>query len=89
MYLALLSKYPSDTSVQDGYHVAEVTWRALSRLHTDQRYASFFNSVKEECFIICDPPVLLRQRQLSRRIDDGAAQHTFSTVECYYRKESN
>ena len=26
-------------------------------------------------------------RQLPRRIDDGAAQHTFTSIECFYRKE--
>ena len=76
-----------DTSVQDGYYVAEVTLRALSRLRTDQRFASFFSSVKVECATRCDPPVLPRQRQLPRRIDDGAAQHTFTSIECFYRKE--
>ena len=50
-----------DTSVQDGYYVAEVILRALSRLRTDQRFASFFSSVKEECATRCDPPVLPRQ----------------------------
>lgn len=76
-----------DANVQDGYCVAEVTLRALNRLCTDQRFTSFFSSVKEECVTRCDQPVLPRQRQLPRRMDDGAAQVTFNTVECYHRKE--
>ena len=35
----------------------------------------------------CDPPVLPRQRQLPRRIDENSAQlHVFSSVEEYYHK---
>ena len=53
----------------------------------DERFVVFFRSVKEECTNRCDPPVLPRQRQLPRRINDGIAQHVFSSVEGYFCKE--
>lgn len=40
-----------------------------------------------ECVSRCDPPVLPRQRQLPRKIDDGSSQHVFSSVKCYFCKE--
>ena len=58
------------TSVQDGYHVAEVTIRALERLRSDGKFEVFYCSVKEECVNRCDLPVLPRQRQLPRKYQD-------------------
>ena len=46
--------------------------KALERLRTDQRFRDLFESVKTEAAERCDEPVLPHQRQLSRRIDDGA-----------------
>ena len=43
--------------------------------------------MKNEASEKCDPPVLPRQRQIPRRIDDGIAQHIFTSVEDHYRKE--
>ncbi len=37
--------------------------------------------------VSCDPPVLPRQKQMPRRLDSGAPQHCFSSVEEYYQKE--
>ena len=37
--------------------------------------------------MLCDPPALPHQRQIPQRIDDGAFQQMFNTVEESYRKE--
>ena len=34
------------------------------------------------------PPILPRQRQVPRRIDDGAQGHQFTTVEAYFRNQN-
>ncbi len=61
--------------------------KALERLHTDQSFHNFFESVKTEAAKRCDEPVLPHQRQIPKQIDDGASQHVYITVEDYYRKE--
>ena len=35
--------------------------------------------------VLCDPPVLPCQRQLPRRLEDVAPQHTFTSIEDHYR----
>ena len=51
-------------------------------------HSMFFDSVKEEASRKCDEPVLPRHRRLPKRIDDGtAAEHRYSSVEEFYRKE--
>ena len=37
--------------------------------------------------VLCDPPVLPHQRQLPKRLDDGASQHTFTAIEDHYRMD--
>lgn len=74
-------------SVQDGFQAAEVCIRALNRLRSDEKFRVFYNKVKEDAADRCDPPVLPRQKQLPRRIDEGIAQHVFTAVEQYYRRE--
>ena len=43
--------------------------------------------LKIEVSETCNPPIFPRQRQIPRRIDDGIAQHVFTSVEDHYRKE--
>lgn len=77
-----------DTSVQDGHNVAEITIKHLERLRNDEKFNAFFSDVKSESANHCDSPVLPRQRQLPKRVDDGLARsHVFSSVEDYYRKQ--
>ena len=78
-----------EVNVQDGFHAAEITLKYIERLRMDKKFSSFFsNEVKNEASEKCDPPVLPRQRQIPRRIDDGyIAQHVFTSVEDHYRKE--
>ena len=76
-----------EVNVQDGFHAAEITLKSIERLRTDQKFSIFFDEVKNEASEKCDPPVLPRQRQIPRRIDDGIAQHIFTSVEDHYRKE--
>ena len=35
----------------------------------------------------CDPPVLPRQRRQPNRYNEGAAEHTFQSVEDIYRQQ--
>ena len=61
--------------------------KALKRLRTEESFKSFFELVKKEASGICDEPVLPRQRQFPRRIDDGASQHVHASIDAYYRME--
>ena len=74
-------------TTEDGYFIIDTCLKALKKLRVDTKFHSFFYSVKEEAKDKCDPPVLPHQRQLSRRIDDGASRHVFNSVEQFYRKE--
>ena len=69
------------TKVDDCYFAVKVTIRGLKKLKT------FFKPVKEETKDKCDPVVLPRQRQPLRRLNDGAANHAFQSVEDLYRRE--
>ena len=75
------------TTVHDCYSSVEVCVRTLERNHTDEKFQSFFDTVKSEAASKCDPPVLARRKRLPKRIDDGSPQHVFTTVEDMYRKE--
>ena len=68
-------------------HAVKVTIRGLEKLRTDRMFEIFYKSVKEEAEYKCDPPVLPRQRQPPRRLNDGAANHAFQSVEDIYRRE--
>ena len=74
-------------TTEDGYFIVDTSLRALKKLRTDNKFHSFFNTVKEEAKDICDPPVLSRQRRLPQRIDGGASPHMFTSVEEFYKKE--
>ncbi len=76
-----------ETKVEDGYYMVDICIKALERLCTDQSFHNFFESVKTEAAERCDEPVLPRQQQIPKQIDDGASQHVYITVEDYYRKE--
>ena len=69
-------------TTEDGYFIVDTCLKALKKLRIDSKFRSFFHSVKG----ICDPPVLPRQRQIPRRIDDGASHYVFNSVEEFYRK---
>lgn len=73
-----------NTTVNDCYYSVEVCVKAFQRSHTDDKFQCFFDTVKNEAANKCDPPVLPRRRRLPARIDDGAPQHVFSTVEDMY-----
>ena len=43
--------------------------------------------MKEEAKDKCDHPVLPRQQQPPKRLNDGASNHTFQSVEDLYTRE--
>ena len=76
-----------NTTANDGFFAVEVRIKALQRIRTDQKFLSFFKMVCEEAASKCEPPVLPRRRRIPRRIDDGAPQHVFATIEDLYRQD--
>ena len=77
-----------ETNVDDCFLAVDLCIKSLERLRTDVKFKSFYDTVALKASeVSCDPPVLPRQRQVPRRLDDGAPQHSFSSVEEYYRKE--
>ena len=62
-------------------------YQALEKNRADEVFHSFFEKVKSEAANKCDPPVLPRQHQIPKRINDGASSHNFMAVEDLYRKE--
>ena len=43
--------------------------------------------MKEEAKDKCDPPVLPRQQQPPKRLNDGAANHAFQSMEDLYTRD--
>ena len=77
-----------DTNVEDFFKAVNVTIQGLRKHRTDAMFKKIFDSVKDEAKVNkCDPPVLPRQQRLSRRLDDGAAEHAFHTTDDLYRKQ--
>ena len=76
-----------NTTVNDSYHAVDACIKALEKNRADEVFHSFFEKVKSEAANKCDPPVLPRQRQIPKRINDGASSHNFMAVEDLYRKE--
>ena len=82
-----LSLQGVQNSVDDCYVAANVTIQALKKLRKEEEFRLFFESVKEEASDRCDPPQLTRQRRQPLRLNDGAAEHRFQSVEDIYRKD--
>ena len=59
----------------------------MKSLCTDEKFKSFYDFAKKNADGKCDPPILPRQRDIPRRINDGEPQHRFKSVEEMYRKE--
>ena len=77
-----------ETCVDDCYMAVDLCIKSLERIRTDVKFKAFYESVVMKASqLLCDPPVLPRQRRIPRRLDDGTPQHSFSSVEAYYRKE--
>ena len=76
-----------ERSVEDGYFVVDTYLKSLKKLRSDTEFKKFFDTVKQDCVDICDPPTLPRRRQISRSIDTGSSQHEFTSVDEFYRKE--
>lgn len=52
------------------------------------RHSDFYQATLKEAKDLTQPPILPRQRQVPRRIDDGAQAHQFTTVEAYFCKQN-
>ena len=60
-----------DTNAEDCFIAVKVTIQALESICTDDKFKSFFDLVKTNADGKCDPPILPRQRNIPRRINDG------------------
>ena len=77
-----------EINVDDSFLAVNACIRTLQRLQTDDEFEKFFKHVKTEASNVCEQPVLPRTRRSSpRRIDDGAPQHVFASVEEYYKRD--
>lgn len=52
-----------------------------------QLLKSFYSLVIQEAHELTKEPVLPRQRQIPRRVDDGAPNHHFQSPEDFFRKQ--
>ena len=52
-----------------------------------EQMTRFFSKVRKDASELCEEPVLPRVRRPPKRIDDGAAQHVFPSINEYFRKE--
>ena len=51
--------------------------KSLEINRTDLKFKTFHDSVVLKASqVLCDPPVLRRQRQIPRRLDDGTPNHS-------------
>ena len=76
-----------DINAQEAIKAAAQTKHFFSRQRSDGAFKEFFQATSKEAENLTQPPVLPRQRQVPRRIDDGAQAHQFTTVEDYFRKQ--
>ena len=59
----------------------------LKRQRSEELLTAFYRDSVKEAEDLTQPPKLPRQRQVPRRVDDGAPSHRFATPEEYYRKQ--
>ena len=59
----------------------------FSRHRSVSAFNDFFQAASKEAEDLTQPPTLPRQRQVPKRIDDGAEAHQFTTVEEYFRMQ--
>ena len=74
-----------NTSLQEALNCVEMATGYLKKLRSDESFDRFYKATVEEAKTYTDDPTLPRCRRLPRRFDDGAAPHSFSSPEEYYR----
>ena len=75
-----------DTSLQQAVAAFQLAVSFLERQRTEEAFSSFYKSVLFESHDLTEKPVLPRQRRPPKRIDNGAAPHSFSNPESLYRQ---
>ena len=75
-----------DTSIQEAVEVAKPTESYLQGLRSDEEYAKFYQDVLQTSQNLTDEPVLPRERNIPRRINDGADPHQYETPEEFHRQ---
>ena len=73
--------------VQEAREAALVTENFARRQRTDGAFEEFYKGLVSESQNITEELVLLRQRKLPRRIDDGAPSYNPSTPSEMYRQK--
>ena len=77
----------SDINAQEACSAATQAGHFLKRQRSDEQFTAFYRDMVKEAEDLTQPPTLPRQRQIPRRIDDGASNHHFGTPQEYYRKQ--
>ena len=76
-----------DINAQVSIKVAKATDSFLERYRNLDSFNTFFQAVVAESDGLTSKPALPRQRRVPQRIDDGACNHTYQSVEEYFRQE--
>ena len=76
-----------NTTVQEAIEAAVLTEKHLRSLRKDAEFDRFFENVVDGAKTLTEPPVLPRQRRLSKRADCGSEPHQFTTPQDFYRKQ--
>ena len=76
-----------DTTLQEAIMASNLAKQFILRQRNDNAFDSFYSSVLTESKEVTAEPVLPRQRQPPKKIDNGTMAHTFNTPEDYYRKQ--
>ena len=77
----------SDINAQEATLAATKAVHFLRRQRSEQSFVLFYHAAVEQAKDLTETPCLPRQRQLPRRLDDGASNHQFLTPEDYFRKQ--
>jgi len=77
----------SDIIAQEATLAATKAVHFLRRQRSEQSFVLFYHAAVEQAKDLTQTPCLSRQRQLPRRLDDGASNHQFLIPEDYFHKQ--
>ena len=86
-YLVFVATEQLATTLQAKDMNAQVSIKAAKRYRNLDSFNTFFQAVVAESDGLTSKPALPHQRRVPKRIDDGACNHTYQSVEEYFRQQ--
>ncbi|XP_028419289.1 zinc finger MYM-type protein 1-like [Dendronephthya gigantea] len=76
-----------DLNAQDAAMAVSQAVSFLTRQRSDAAFSEFFQATVSKSKNLTEPPKLRRPKSIPKRLDDGSANHTFTSPESFFRHQ--